>query len=52
MPKFTVDSEVRLLIRRDQFTVEWLLFRNYAAAEVAAFEALKSGAHSVEFVPA
>ena len=52
MSQFTVDSGVRVRIKRDQYTDEWVECRNYAAAEVVAFEALKSGALSVEIIPA
>ena len=51
MPKFTLETWCLLVVHLDQFTQDRIVCKSFAAASIAACEALKAGALSVEITP-
>jgi hypothetical protein len=51
MPKFTLETWCVLVVKLDEYTVDRVVCKSFAAASVAACDALKAGALSVEIIP-
>ena len=51
MANFTLETWCLLVIRLDQYTEDRIVCKSFAAASIAACEALKAGALSVEITP-
>jgi len=51
MPEFTLETWCLLVVKLDEYSFDRVVCKNFAAASVAACEALKAGALSVEIIP-